>query len=421
LTRVKLAGGSYTSQSVNADAQRTVNLYPEQIESGDGTTDIALYPTPGLKKFAVFVAPGACLSIAKTPNGTFTQGQNGATYSVVVTNDTSSASLGLVTVTENVPTGLTFVSMAGAGWTVVGNVATRSDALAPGASYPTLTVTVNVASNAPSMVNNNVSIAGGGCTQINNAQNATAIVASGGGGSIISVASPIIGSPFTSSTVMLLEAGASFPLPLAGPVVVLLPLFYSQITDPSTQPVPVVNSISDTTGATWTAIKSPVSFLPEHTTGFGVCTYQLYSASFPAGIPVNWQVTINLAGPSSIGFVPHTLLMVFTACTGVDASAFNLIAQPGAVTGAPITTSAPRVIVTIASGPVSAPSGVPLYCQSGSDQGLGAAIYSSTGFFPNSSTLEHVDLQPAGTYNPTWGGTATNGSIALSTVAVVPA
>ena len=175
MTRIKLPGPSYTSQSVNADAQRTVNLYPEKIESGDGNTDIALYPTPGLRKFAQF--GGACLSIAKTHAGDFLQGQNGATYSVTVTNNTGAASLGLVTVTENVPAGLTFVSMSGAGWTIAGNVATRTDALLPGASYPALTVTVNVAVGAPASVENSISISGGGCLQINSAQDVTAVAA----------------------------------------------------------------------------------------------------------------------------------------------------------------------------------------------------------------------------------------------------
>lgn len=46
-------GGSYTSQSPNADAQRTMNWYLEKIESGEGKFRQALYPTPGLKVFSV--------------------------------------------------------------------------------------------------------------------------------------------------------------------------------------------------------------------------------------------------------------------------------------------------------------------------------------------------------------------------------
>lgn len=50
--RFGIVGGSYTSQSVNADAQMTMGWYPEQIESGAGASSAALYPTPGTALFA---------------------------------------------------------------------------------------------------------------------------------------------------------------------------------------------------------------------------------------------------------------------------------------------------------------------------------------------------------------------------------
>lgn len=49
--RFGLVGPSYTSQSLNADAQLTMNLYPEVDESGAGNAPIVLYPTPGTKLF----------------------------------------------------------------------------------------------------------------------------------------------------------------------------------------------------------------------------------------------------------------------------------------------------------------------------------------------------------------------------------
>ena len=103
------------------------------------------------------------LSIAKSHTGNFAQGQNGATYSVMVSNASGAGpTSGTVTVTENVPAGLTLVSMSGTGWGCASNACTRSDALNPGSSYPLITVTVNVASNAPSQVTNQVSVFGGG-------------------------------------------------------------------------------------------------------------------------------------------------------------------------------------------------------------------------------------------------------------------
>src|SRR5579872_4992568 len=106
------------------------------------------------------------LSIAKTHSGSFTQGQANASYTVTVSNGSSAGpTSGTVTVTETVPSGLTLVSMSGSGWTCPGTLAnncTRNDALNGGASYPAITVKVNVASNATSPQVNSVSVAGGG-------------------------------------------------------------------------------------------------------------------------------------------------------------------------------------------------------------------------------------------------------------------
>jgi hypothetical protein len=65
-------------------------------------------------------------------------------------------------VTEVVPAGLTFVSMAGTGWTCAEQSCTRTDSLGGGDSYQAITFTVNVASNAPSSVTNQVVVSGGG-------------------------------------------------------------------------------------------------------------------------------------------------------------------------------------------------------------------------------------------------------------------
>lgn len=51
MSRFGLCGGSYQSQSPNADPEFTENWLPEAIESQQGKTAIALYPTPGLSVF----------------------------------------------------------------------------------------------------------------------------------------------------------------------------------------------------------------------------------------------------------------------------------------------------------------------------------------------------------------------------------
>jgi uncharacterized repeat protein (TIGR01451 family) len=113
--------------------------------------------------FTVTQAGAALLSVTSTHTGSFAQGQNGATYTVTVSNAALvGPTAGSVTVTDTLPAGMTLVSMTGTGWSCVANTCSRSDVLGPGASYPVITVTVNVAGNAVSPQMNSVSVSGGG-------------------------------------------------------------------------------------------------------------------------------------------------------------------------------------------------------------------------------------------------------------------
>ena len=105
------------------------------------------------------------LTIAKTHTGNFTPGQQNAAYTITVSNFANATpTSGTVTVTDTLPAGLTLVSMAGTGWSCAANSCSRSDALAVGASYPPITVTVNVSINAASPQINTATVAGGGFT-----------------------------------------------------------------------------------------------------------------------------------------------------------------------------------------------------------------------------------------------------------------
>ena len=105
------------------------------------------------------------LILTKSHVGSFTQGQLGATYTVIVSNIGFGPTTGApVFMTDTVPTGLTVVAMTGAGWTCnVVTVTCSSTAIVPtGSSFPPITVTVNVATDSPLNVINNVAVAGGG-------------------------------------------------------------------------------------------------------------------------------------------------------------------------------------------------------------------------------------------------------------------
>ena len=110
------------------------------------------------------------LTISKTHSGNFTQGQTGATYSIVVSNAGSGPTSGTVTVLDTLPTGLTAAALSGTGWScTLGTLTcTRSDALISSANYQTITLTVTVASNAASSITNTATVSGGGETNTGN-------------------------------------------------------------------------------------------------------------------------------------------------------------------------------------------------------------------------------------------------------------
>ena len=145
------------NSAANSFAVATADL------NGDGKPDLIVGGTQPLS-VTTFLNNGAApaLGITKTHTGNFSAGQSGATYSVVVSNAGTGPTSGTVTVTDTPPSGETLVSMAGTGWSCSINSCNRSDALNAGASYPPITVTVNVAPGAPSQVTNQVSVSGGG-------------------------------------------------------------------------------------------------------------------------------------------------------------------------------------------------------------------------------------------------------------------
>jgi len=102
----------------------------------------------------------------RSAHAEFAPGQTGATFTLTVSNAVDAGpTSGLVTVNDIVPAAFPLVSMSGAGWTCqtpAGHVCTRSDALPAGASYPPVTVTVNVPPSARGQATNQASVVVGG-------------------------------------------------------------------------------------------------------------------------------------------------------------------------------------------------------------------------------------------------------------------
>ncbi|HVF45669.1 MAG TPA: hypothetical protein VM936_21765 [Pyrinomonadaceae bacterium] len=164
------AGASYPNitLTVSVATNSALSLTNTATVSGGGQTntsnDSSSDPTT--------VNGVADVTVAKSHTGNFSQGQSGATYTLTVSNVGGAATSGTVTVTDTLPASLAYVSATGTGWTcgAVGQAVTctRATALAAGASYPAITVTVNVSTTAPSSVTNTASVSGGGQTNTSN-------------------------------------------------------------------------------------------------------------------------------------------------------------------------------------------------------------------------------------------------------------
>jgi len=155
-------------QSATAGALTGYMVSPTEVVFFD-TTGPSSDPTPSVhpqltvaQSVIGAAAAAPALAITKTHTGNFVLGLQGS-YTITISNATGAgATSGTVTVTDNAPDGLTIYSMSGTGWACDGDVCNRSDALAGGASYPAITVVVNVAGNAVSPQVNSATVSGGG-------------------------------------------------------------------------------------------------------------------------------------------------------------------------------------------------------------------------------------------------------------------
>jgi len=165
----------FVSSSGKVGGDVVVTYEVEVIGTGTGSLSSLIYDYSGssfhynsdfntIVVDVVSTDPEINLEIDKSHTGDFTQGQVGAEYTLSVKNNGPDASTGTVTVTDSLPTGLTATAISGTGWNCVLATLTcdRSDSLAAGDSYPDITMTVDVANNAPATVINSGTVSGGG-------------------------------------------------------------------------------------------------------------------------------------------------------------------------------------------------------------------------------------------------------------------
>ena len=197
------AGGAVTI-TITATAPPTgplVNSAP--VDPPSGTTDPVLTNNVATTSTSV---PQPDLTIVKMASGPFTLGQIGASYTLAVSNVGGATSSGAVSVTDTLPVGLTATAIGGTGWSCVlaTLTCTRADVLAAGASWPPITLTVNVSPSAPASVVNVATVSGGSETNpANNQSSVTTPLAPVADLTIVKTAS----GPFTQG-----QVGATYTL-----------------------------------------------------------------------------------------------------------------------------------------------------------------------------------------------------------------
>ena len=122
---------------------------------------------PGTPPDPWFVAPDPIAISATHSPEPFRRGQTGNTLTLTVTNtgdqpsDPDPVGGSVVTVRDQLPPGLRATSATGPGWTCSGSgtrTCRRTDTLPPGASYPPITITVDVAADAPATMTNSPTV-----------------------------------------------------------------------------------------------------------------------------------------------------------------------------------------------------------------------------------------------------------------------
>ncbi|MGD9224526.1 MAG: hypothetical protein PVH22_14835 [Desulfobacteraceae bacterium] len=146
-----------------------IDIYsPLPLSDGD-TSASTIYQSGGdlvllsAEILSVLNTPVADLAVTKSHTGDFIAGQQ-ETYTIETVNSGPNDATGTITITDTLPTGLSYVSAAGTGWSCSASgqevTCTHPGPLANGSALPDLTLTVYADASAASTVTNIVSVAG---------------------------------------------------------------------------------------------------------------------------------------------------------------------------------------------------------------------------------------------------------------------
>ncbi len=150
---VLAAGGAYPPIIVTVDVAAAAAGTFVNVATVSGGGEVNLTNDTAMDSVTVTPQP-AQLTITKSHFGDFHLGDTGVTFTLTVANTGTGPTSGVILVSDQLPVGMTATAISGAGWACTLMTpfdplgCMRSDSLAAGASFPIITLTVDIAANA---------------------------------------------------------------------------------------------------------------------------------------------------------------------------------------------------------------------------------------------------------------------------------
>ncbi len=306
--------------------------------------------------YATFESQSPQLSVTVVHNGSFAQGQNGAAYTINV-GDASNAppTKGTVTLTESLPAGVTLVSISGGGFTCTGASCTRSTPIpsVPSVCCYQLTVTVNIAPNAPLQLVNRVTVSGGGSASATAADTASL-------GPFQSISFAPIGSVTYGIAPFTVSATASSGLPVTLQTADTTVCTVSSMTVTITGGGVCTLTATQAGNSSFGAATGTRSFLINPTTQTVSFSAPPRAAVSPASMPLNATASSGLAvyyGNTN----PFACFINGSSVTFQRAGVCTITAiQPGNASYLPATTPQTVIVGQLQSITFNAPGAIPM-------------------------------------------------------------
>ncbi len=206
LSIVQNGGGTTNATATTLSTTATIAATATAAAIGAGTAQVTV---DGTTVTTAFNVPGPDLIVTSSHVGNFFATDASDTYTLIATNSGGAATSGTVTVSDTVPSIFLVTAAAGSGWScfisaTAPSTCTRSDALAAGAAYPAITLTVRnrgtINNEQFGTVSNMVTISGGSETNTANDSFSDSTLVIGGPAATLAFTPSTI--PLSGSSVM---------------------------------------------------------------------------------------------------------------------------------------------------------------------------------------------------------------------------